>query len=1177
MEYSQNQSKKKLLGSLETVIETHIDTHIMPILSSKKIHDDVKLQSAMSSYLSYWTLILQKKLPQNQSIIMVFPNDEQANIANTSISIFNDIKKDKEGYDSFSQHAQNSIHLPSWGTTLGTGIAQFSPIRATRASSLFALVLHEPNILLCSIEQWNQLLPSKKELLEYTMCLKLGQDCDPLEVAEKLTQWNYLRVPQVSNEGEFAVRGEVIDIFISKNTNGVGINKPVRIGLDFGKIETIKTFDVVTQITKRNLDKLTLHPRTEFIWNKKHIKILEKNIYTLFPEISSTVLQRTKTTLEEQGYDEWDYLYGYFASNDVSHVSEYFENEPLVLFANYEMLMKQEEFYWNRQRELFLNVGNIQCIPRYSRIEPIIERKISSLSIIPVYRNSNTQSMIKIGDSESQKFAGNMTYFSQYAQQKAQEHNTQIFISCDDNTHIDRIKLLLQGAHSSSVLDEKEKEIPVTFIQSELSQGFVLLSDNIELYTELDILGKKLFHLDSEHTSPIESVQQIESGDLVVHVQYGIGRFVELTRMNLTGVEKDFIKLVYAGDEALYVPIEQMNMVQRYVGQSKEKVSLDSIGGQAWAKKKQKAMKKIEDLSGELLKTHAIRSTATGFRFLKGDEWEDEFIDSFPFEETQDQITAWNEISEDMEKARPMDRLVVGDVGFGKTELAFRAAFRAICSGKQVAFLVPTTILAEQHYYSAIERFSKFPIQIAMLSRFLNQKEQKKVLEELKKGNIDLLIGTHRIIQKDVEYKDLGLCIIDEEHRFGVKDKEFIKKYRGEIDCLALSATPIPRTLYQSIVQLRDMSILTTPPKKRKPIRTFVEKFDEGLISKAIITELDRGGQIFYLHNRISTLEEVQRFIEKLVPQATVLTASGKTSPKDLEDTMYRFIHKGANVLVSTTIIENGIDIPNVNTIIIDRADNYGIAQLYQLRGRVGRSDQTSFAYLLYPDQLDISDIALKRLSTISDNSELGAGFQIAMKDLEARGTGNLLGKEQSGTIFAIGYEHYIKMLDDTMKKVKGIPNPPEPILELSYTGFIPNTYIDDNLVKMEVYKKIVSIKSLEEYNVLINNIEDRYGHIPQEVLNLFWIAKLKILCSSLFINYLKESKLAFELHFSNMSKIPSKNITDMIKKGNIQINPQKGNVLLIPITSKKVSNLEQKYHILHDVLMSIIDTQIDI
>jgi len=502
-----------------------------------------------------------------------------------------------------------------------------------------------------------------------------------------------------------------------------------------------------------------------------------------------------------------------------------------------------------------------------------------------------------------------------------------------------------------------------------------------------------------------------------------------------------------------------------------------------------------------------------------------------------------------MESPKPMDRLVCGDVGFGKTEIAMRACFKAITAGKQVAFLAPTTILAEQHFENFLERIGDFPIKVALLSRLVDRKTQNSIIKGLADGSIDMVIGTHRILQNDVHFKDLGLLVVDEEQRFGVKDKERLKEMKVGIDCLTLTATPIPRTLHMSLLKIRDMSVLQTPPLERQPIQTFVEEFSPELVARAIRNEIARGGQIFYLHNRIETLPEVEYFIRQLVPEALVESAHGKLDGKDLESIMHRFIHGAFHVLVSTTIIENGIDIPNVNTIIIDRSDSYGISQLYQLKGRVGRSDRQAYAYLLYPDKRALSEIAMKRLQIISDFTELGSGFKIAMKDLEVRGAGNLLGREQSGNIYAVGFDLYLKLLDEAVSRLSGIAEEEEePYLELEYSGFIPDSYISVPMIKMEIYKRIASIRTQEEIDSLHEELEERFGPLPDEALSLLSLAEMRLLCRRLSIGRLQERAGIVTVEFSKVSKISVEKILRLIREsaGTIRLSPEKPNAIQI-------------------------------
>ncbi|MFA5571425.1 MAG: DEAD/DEAH box helicase, partial [Sphaerochaetaceae bacterium] len=529
--------------------------------------------------------------------------------------------------------------------------------------------------------------------------------------------------------------------------------------------------------------------------------------------------------------------------------------------------------------------------------------------------------------------------------------------------------------------------------------------------------------------------------------------------------------------------------------------------------------------------------------------WQLEFEASFPFEETEDQIRCIEEVKLDMESPHVMDRLICGDVGYGKTEIAFRAAFKAVMAAKQVAFLAPTTILAEQHYATLIERLGSFPVRVEILSRMVSKKKQKEVLQQLKEGSIDILVGTHRILQKDVVYKDLGLLVIDEEQRFGVKDKERVKELKHNIDSLALSATPIPRTLYMSLLNIRDMSLLTSAPIQRRPIKTIIQEFDIETIVKAITHEVERGGQVYYLHNRIETLNEVVAMLQKELPYLLIESIHGQQDASSVEDVMRRFIYQGIQVLVSTTLIENGIDIPNVNTIIIDRADNYGVSQLYQLRGRVGRSDQEAFAYLFYPKLTSMNEMAIKRLKIISEHTDLGSGFKIALKDMEMRGTGNLLGKEQSGQLASVGLDMYLRILDEEIVKLtkEGVLDDSQDLfLELDYSGFIPNEYISEASLKFEIYKKIASVDSDVALQALRGELESRFGTPPEEVNNLLYIAELKIIGKSMNISHLKERNGQVTITFNKVKDIAIDKVMELIRlsNGNVKVDPRFLNVL---------------------------------
>ncbi|MCL2293424.1 MAG: transcription-repair coupling factor, partial [Spirochaetes bacterium] len=769
---------------------------------------------------------------------------------------------------------------------------------------------------------------------------------------------------------------------------------------------------------------------------------------------------------------------------------------------------------------------------------------------------------IKFGYEQGRSFFGNFTYLKEEIK-KLLDSGYSVFIFSSSESQRLRIENIL-------------KEFDVNVIFASISSGFVFPKLKIIVITESEIFGRKKripLSVKKSKSQPIDSFIELNPGDYIVHVNYGIGRFLGIDRVKAAGTERDYIQLEYADEEKIFIPIEQVNLVQRYIGSEGGTPGLDRLGGKSWETRKNKVKQAAEDIAKKLISIYSKRKSSKGFAFPKDSEWQNEFEASFPYEETEDQLTSIDEIKADMESTLPMDRLLCGDVGYGKTEVAMRASFKAAAAGKQVAYLAPTTILVEQHFENFKERFNGFPINIAMLSRFVTKGEQAKVLANIKAGNADIVIGTHRLIQKDVDFKNLGLMIIDEEQRFGVKDKERIKEMKASVDCLTLSATPIPRTLHMSLLKIRDMSVLKTPPRNRRPIETTVQEFNEETVVNAIRKEIARGGQVYYLHNKIESLDNVKLFLQKLMPEILVETAHGRMSAHEIEDVMRRFIHHGIHVLVSTTIIENGIDIPNVNTIIIDRADMYGISQLYQLRGRVGRSDRVAYAYLLYPEMRALTELAMKRLQIISDHTELGSGFKIALKDLEVRGAGNLLGKQQSGEIASVGFDMYLRLIDEAVRELerdKDVEEPPEVYLELFYTGFIPDTYIKDQLEKMEIYKSIAAVSSQEELDRLYGELEDRFGPIPDEVESLMSLAEIRIICKKLFVSSLKERRGILEIEFAKVSVISPDKVILLIKeaRGSIKLDPHRPNVLIM---KTEIIGLKEKSAFLREKLMRLL------
>ena len=768
--------------------------------------------------------------------------------------------------------------------------------------------------------------------------------------------------------------------------------------------------------------------------------------------------------------------------------------------------------------------------------------------------NLEFKNTVTIHSEQGQSYFGNINYFKEQLS-SMQNENWNVFIFADNPNQSLRIREILKE-YCEKNENNMDKKLVEVYPQA-ITSGFSIADEKILVIQENEIFGRRKNapkSIRKARSQALTSFVELTPGDYIVHANYGIGLFKGIERIKALGTERDYIKLEYAGEDFVFVPIEQVNLVSRYIGSNDEKPRIDTIGSKSWSQRKEKVQKKVEEIAEKLIDLYSKRKASKGFPFPKDGEWAAAFEAAFPYEDTPDQATATREIKEDMESLVPMDRLVCGDVGYGKTEIAMRAAFKAVMGGKQVAFLAPTTILAEQHFENCIERFKNFPVQMAQLSRFVSPSQQKKILEKVSEGKIDLLVGTHRILQKDVKFKDLGLIIIDEEQRFGVKDKEKLKVMKTNVDCLAMSATPIPRTLHMSLLKIRDMSLLTTAPQNRQPIETVIEEFDEEKVARAIRNEVSRGGQVFYLHNRVETLEETRIKLQNLLPEMMVDVAHGQMTSDELDDIFRRFKMGGFHILVATTIIENGIDIPNVNTIIIDRADMYGVSQLYQLRGRVGRSDRKAYAYLFYPENKVLSEVAMKRLQVISDFTDLGSGFKIAMKDMEIRGAGNLLGKDQSGEVYAVGFEMYLNLLNSAIERLSSSnwQSQNEVLLELEYSGYIPDSYIDDAQIKMEFYKKIASVQDQQQLDAIWEEFNDRFGPVPDEAASLLSLAKIRIICNRLSISSLREKMGQCRIEFSQVAKLNIDKILRLIKNNpkTIRLDPKKPNEIILQTQS---------------------------
>ncbi len=1078
-------------------------------------------------------------------------------------------------------------NLPWWGIVPYRNAARGSKVFGIRSGVLARLAFHrksynfstKPRVFVISQRSLQTPVPDPNFILSLTFNLYKGQQIDPVELAEKLHKMGYIRTPKTGVAGEFTLRGEVLDIFTP------GCETGYRVQFGFDEIEQIKTFNPESQNTIEKVDSFLVYPMKEVIWNEELILNLQKkfelsnqetisqdNMYLPLTEAAKKEAEKIIEDLTLTGETEGEELYYPVIFDKTYTVLDYISPETTVFFFDFDRMKNGQEnfdreysgmYRKERQEHPVFSPSNI-LIP-FDHISGLHQKRILFRTLHTNSSEENesekTISTLNLDVDQSKSFFGNITYLKEQLD-SLQKDNWKVVIFADN-------------ANQSVRIGEILKDFSVTLIPKAISQGFGIPEARTIVIMENEIFGRRKHvpkaasHAKSE---AIDTFVDLNEGDYVVHVNYGIGIFKGIQRVKSFGNERDYIKLEYAGEEFAFVPIEQVNLVQRYIGSEGEHPRMDTIGSKTWENRKNKVKKAVEDLAEKLISLYSRRKASRGYAFPKDGEWQTAFEAAFPYEDTPDQYTVTQEIKADMEKPVPMDRLLCGDVGYGKTEIAMRAAFKAVMGGKQVAFLAPTTILAEQHYENCLERFSNFPIKIAQLSRFVTPKEQKKVLEQLKSGEIDILVGTHRIIQKDVIYKDLGLMITDEEQRFGVKDKERLKTFKANIDSLAMSATPIPRTLHMSLLKIRDMSLLTTPPQTRKPVETIVDEFTDERVAKAIRQEIERGGQVFFLHNRVETLEDTCRKLQNIVPELMIDYAHGQMSVDELDDIFRRFKMGGFHILVATTIIENGIDIPNVNTIIIDRADMYGVSQLYQLRGRVGRSDRKAYAYLLYPENKVLSDIAMKRLQVISDFTELGSGFKIAMKDMEIRGAGNLLGRDQSGEVYAVGFDLYMRLLNDAVKRLtdENYESQNEVLMELEYTGFVPETYVSSLQTKMEIYKKVAAVQTKNELDGVYAELEDRFGPIPDEVYSLLSLAEVRIIAKKLNIASLKERQGTVTVEFAKVSDIKIDKVLRLIKEnaGKVRLDSAHPNYLLLSLGK---IGLKEKSEFIREKLESLL------
>lgn len=985
-------------------------------------------------------------------------------------------------YQSISNYNDNVLLFPMDDFLTSEAIAISPELKINRLETLNELCNSTHNIVITNLMGYLRFLPTIDNYKKKNIFIKKDEDISFDDLIKKLVDLGYSRETIVNKTGEFSVRGFVIDIF------PISFTDPIRVEFWGDTVDKIKFFNTNTQRTTKEVKDITIYPNTEFLVEKEIDKFLLKQkdlpLYTDTTNISSffnSIVMFDDFQQLQTSYDSLlEEMMNYSISNNVPGNTVYMND-----FYN---IKNKKELYFNQYDDIIKN--KIALNFNFKNVEFIKNDKTTINNVLNTY---NKKYILILCMSDRYKVNKLIDYLE----------NTDIIFTDKNNILNDKINIIIK----------------------KMNQGFIY--DKYAIITENDIYGSKSeikyknkFRLGTK----IRNLNKLDIGDYVVHEAHGIGKYCGLKTLTKNGFKKDYLMVSYKDDDKLYIPVEKIDFISKYSAKDGVVPKLNKLGSTEWQRTKLKAKKRIQDMASELLKLYAIRETTKGFAFLKDTKEQYEFEEEFPYTETEDQLKTIEEIKKDMEKDRPMDRLLCGDVGYGKTEVAFRAIFKAIMSGKQVALLCPTTILSNQHFNNAIERFKAFPINIEMLNRFVSTKRVNVILEKLKEGKVDLLIGTHRILSNDVVFKDLGLLVIDEEQRFGVTHKEKIKKYKDNVDVLTLSATPIPRTLQMSMSGLRNLSLIETPPVDRFPVQTYVLSENNQIIKDAIYKELSRDGQCFLLFNHVQDLESKKNELQKLVPDAKIICAHGKMTKTQLEDIMNDFINKVYDVLLCTTIIETGIDIPNVNTLIVYDADKFGLSQLYQLRGRVGRTNKIAYCYLMYNKSKILSEIAVKRLNSIKEFTELGSGFAIAMRDLSIRGAGDILGSEQAGFIDTIGIEMFMQMLDNEIKRLKGI----EVEERQDYTPLInvetaiEDNYIPDNDIKIEIHKKINQIDSYNKLNEVKDELIDRFGKLDESILAYMYEELFEKKANELKINKIIQTKNFIEVY------IP-KEITDVI------------------------------------------------
>lgn len=1071
--------------------------------------------------------------------------------------------KAKEIYEDYRFFDREVYLYPAKDVLFYSADIHSNNIVKQRMEILKKIAKKEPAVIVMTIDGLMDRLTGIQQLRDHIIKVRVGDLFDMEKMKRQLIELGYERVGMVDSHGQFAVRGGILDIFpLTEET-------PYRIELWGEEVDSIRSFDASSQRSIENMEQIEFYPANEYVLTKQR---LEEGFLRMEQEFDSIKLKLKKEKKQEaysrlnkmikevkEEIEELHSVIGidsylpFFYEETVSFLDYFEEGEAIFFLDEPARMVERASAYELEFRESMMSrLEGGYILPSQAKVlfsyEEVLAKAANRPCVLlsmliqrfPFFSPKSSFHMeVKSVNPYNNSFEQLIKDLKMYRQK-----GYQVLILSPSSTRAKRLSDDIRENEISVTYQEKlegfvsKGEIIIT--QGRLSHGFEYPLLKFAIISESDIFTakdkkKRSAKKKKKYTgAKINSFADIAIGDYVVHEKHGLGIYKGIEKIEVDKITKDYICIEYKGGSKLFILASQLDLIQKYASSSARKPKLNKLGGSEWEKTKSRVRGEIKNIAKELVELYAIRQSKEGYAFSKDTVWQQEFEELFPYEETQDQLDAIAATKADMESKKIMDRLICGDVGYGKTEVAIRAAFKAVADGKQVVFLVPTTILAQQHYNSFVERMKNFPITIHMMSRFRTPAEQRRTIEGLKNGMVDIVIGTHRVLSKDMNYRDLGLLIIDEEQRFGVSDKEKIKQLKKNVDVLALSATPIPRTLHMSMIGIRDMSVLEEPPVDRRAIQTYVLEYNEEMIKEAIRREMARDGQVYYVYNRVNNIDEITEHIANLVPEANVGFAHGQMSERQLEKIMYQFINHELDVLVSTTIIETGLDISNVNTMIIHDANYLGLSQLYQLRGRVGRSNRSAYAFLMYRRDTMLRETAEKRLQAIREFTDLGSGFKIAMRDLEIRGAGNLLGAEQSGHMEAIGYDLYCKMLNDAVKQLKGEKDEIEEFettIDLMIDAFIPATYVKNEMQKLELYKRIASIETEEEYSDMSDELLDRYGEPPMAVMNLLKVALLKAKAHHAFLIQIEQKGNHILFGMNKNARVKVEEIDPLLKR----------------------------------------------